>query len=82
MRLFLDNPFGGFPLDGGVFRVLILDSVLRPQVYLVAHKNLEGIGHQVLQLRKPLSYVVYTFLLAFMKLAGSTTENTIKNTSQ
>ena len=82
LELLLDDFLGGFFHDGRFLRVLFLEGILVPQIDLISHEYFGGVPDDVLQFWVPLNQTHFTFFLALMNEDGSTTENTIRNTSQ
>ena len=82
VHLLFDHFFGISFLDRGLLGALVDGFKLFPLVDLVADEHLGGICNNSLQLRIPLNIASITFLTALVKLAGYTTENTIRKTSQ
>lgn len=82
LELLLDYLTGCLSHYRGLFRVLLVDRVLLPQVDLVTHEDLGHVAHVLLQLRIPLNITIATLLRALTKDEGSTTEKTMRKTSQ
>ena len=82
LELLLDDLAGRLTQNRGLFWVLLVHSVLFPQIDLVTDEDLRDVSHVFLQFGVPLSRGFITFLRALTKEEGSTTEKTMRKTSQ
>ena len=82
LELFLNNLPGAFLQNGLLLGIFLQNLVFLPQVDLVSHKNFRYVSYVLSQLRIPLYGRDVTFLRALTKDEGSTTEKTIRKTSQ
>lgn len=82
LKLFLNDLSGGLFHDGRLLGVLFYHRMLFSKIDFVSYKYLRDIADVLLQLGVPLCYHFFTFLRAFTKDEGSTTEKTMIKTSQ
>ena len=82
LELFLNDFPGCFFHDGSLLGVFLVHGKFLSQVDLVANKDLGDVADILLELGVPLSRLIVTFLRALTKEEGSTTEKTMRKTSQ
>ena len=82
LKFFFNDLSGGLFHDGGLLGVLFYHGMLLSKIDFVSYKYLWDVADVLLQLGVPLCYHLFTFLRAFTKDEGSTTEKTMMKTSQ